>query len=64
MILGPSTLPGWEHGSDRDVLVQPHNSLIFVSQSAIPALLADGVSQVDIDMIMREVPLRFLTGEE
>ena len=36
---------------------------LFVSTVALPALLADGVSQADIDLMMREVPRRFLTGD-
>lgn len=36
---------------------------LFVSTVAIPALLKDGVSQDTIDLMMREVPRRFLTGE-
>ena len=35
---------------------------LFVSTVAVPALLADGVSQEAIDMMLREVPRRFLTG--
>ncbi len=36
---------------------------LFVSTVAIPALLDAGVEQATIDMMMREVPRRFLTGE-
>ena len=36
---------------------------LFVSNVAIPALLADGVAPETIDLMMREVPRRFLTGE-
>jgi phosphotriesterase-related protein len=36
---------------------------LFLSRTAIPGLLADGVAQEAIDMMMREVPRRFLTGE-
>jgi phosphotriesterase-related protein len=35
---------------------------LFLSTVAIPALLADGVKQETIDLMMREVPRRFLTG--
>jgi phosphotriesterase-related protein len=36
---------------------------LFVTTTAIPALLADGVPQDTIDVMMREVPRRFLTGD-
>ena len=36
---------------------------LFLSTVAIPALLADGVSQETIDLMMREVPRAFLSGE-
>jgi phosphotriesterase-related protein len=36
---------------------------LFVSTVALPALLAAGVSQSDIDLMMRDAPRRFLTGE-
>jgi phosphotriesterase-related protein len=35
----------------------------FVSRVAIPALREAGVSEKDIDTMMRDVPRRFLTGE-
>jgi phosphotriesterase-related protein len=37
---------------------------LFVTSTAIPALLADGVPQATIDVMMRDVPRRFLSGEE
>ena len=37
---------------------------LFVSTVAVPALLAQGVPQETIDLMLREVPRRFLTGEE
>src|SRR5690606_12841755 len=36
---------------------------LFLSTVAIPALLEAGVSQEDVDLMTREVPRRFLTGE-
>jgi len=36
---------------------------LFVSTVAIPALMAQGVSQETVDLMMREVPRRFLVGE-
>lgn len=40
------------------------DGMLFLTRTGIPALLADGVSQDAIDMMMREVPRRFLTGEQ
>jgi phosphotriesterase-related protein len=37
---------------------------LFVSTVAIPALLDAGVEQSMVDTMMRDVPRRFLTGEE
>lgn len=36
---------------------------LFVTNTAIPALIADGVPQSTVDTMMRDVPRRFLTGE-
>lgn len=36
---------------------------LFLSKTAIPALIADGVAQADIDLMMRDAPRRFLSGE-
>jgi phosphotriesterase-related protein len=35
---------------------------LFVSTVAVPALLRDGVPQETIDLMLREVPRRFLAG--
>jgi phosphotriesterase-related protein len=35
---------------------------LFLSTVALPSLLEDGVSAEMIDLMMREVPRRFLTG--
>jgi phosphotriesterase-related protein len=35
---------------------------LFLSTVAIPALLEDGVGSDTIDLMMREVPRRFLAG--
>ena len=37
---------------------------LFLTTTALPALLEDGVPQETIDLMMRDVPRRFLTGEE
>ncbi|MBE0608111.1 MAG: phosphotriesterase-related protein [Dehalococcoidia bacterium] len=36
---------------------------LFVSTVAVPALMAQGVSQETVELMMREVPRRFLVGE-
>ncbi len=36
---------------------------LFVTNTALPALKAEGVPQATIDQMMREVPRRFLSGE-
>ncbi len=36
---------------------------LFVSTVAVPALRADGVTEAAIDLMLREVPRRFLTGD-
>lgn len=36
---------------------------LFVSTVAVPALMAQGVSRETVDLMMREVPRRFLVGE-
>jgi phosphotriesterase-related protein len=40
------------------------DGLLFLTRVGLPALLADGVPQSTIDVMMRDVPRRFLTGEE
>ena len=37
---------------------------LFLSSKAIPALRVDGVSDAAIDMMLRDVPRRFLSGED
>ena len=64
---------GWAHqlmlGHDyaRDYRKPPtpvqEQHYLFLSKRALPAMLADGVSQQTIDVMMREVPRRFLSAE-
>ena len=35
---------------------------LFVSTVALPALIAQGVDEATVDLMMREVPRRFLAG--
>jgi phosphotriesterase-related protein len=58
---GHATFPFKKVGEER--AVKPDDSLVFVKTVALPALLADGVSQDTIDTMMVDVPRRFLTGE-
>jgi len=39
------------------------DGMLHLTRTALPALLASGVSQSDIDTMMRDVPRRFLAGE-
>ncbi len=48
-------------GSERAASSEPTRYL-FVSTVALPALRKDGVSDETIDLMMRDVPRRFLTG--
>ncbi|MCK9487171.1 MAG: hypothetical protein M0R73_10825 [Dehalococcoidia bacterium] len=61
---------GWAHrlmlGHDYAPGLHPRETptrYLFVSTVAIPALLEAGVSQDTVDLMMREVPRRFLAGE-
>jgi len=36
---------------------------LFLTTTAVPALISDGVAQETIDLMMRDVPRRFLTGD-
>ena len=64
---------GWAHqlmlGHDyaRDYRKPPtpvqEQHYLFLSKTALPAMLADGVPQQTIDVMMREVPRRFLSAE-
>ena len=62
---------GWSHrlmlghdSSPRQDWPREHPTrYLFLSTTAIPALLADGVPQATIDEMMRTVPREFLSGE-
>ena len=54
-------------GHDYAPGLQPEASptrYLFLTTTALPALLADGVPEETIDLMMREVPRRFLSGED
>jgi phosphotriesterase-related protein len=40
------------------------DGLLFLTRIGLPALLADGVPQDTIDLMMRDVPRRFLSGQD
>jgi phosphotriesterase-related protein len=48
----------------RDTSVAGTTGYLFLSTVALPALRNDGVGSETIDLMMREVPRRFLTGAE
>jgi phosphotriesterase-related protein len=50
-----------KHRVSEDAQVETTRYL-FLSKVALPALMEDGVSQETIDLMMREVPRRFLAG--
>jgi phosphotriesterase-related protein len=56
-------MPVSSYARRPDAVPEPTRYL-FVSTVAVPALLADGVPQEAIDTMMRDVPRRFLTGEQ
>jgi len=56
---------GHDYARDYRITPLPHQEqhYLFLSRTALPGLLADGVPQETIDLMMREVPRRFLAGE-
>ena len=49
-------------GQPADAAPPERTRYLFVQTVAVPALRADGVSDADIDLMLREAPRRFLTG--
>jgi phosphotriesterase-related protein len=45
-------------------LARQPEGMSFVTRIAVPALLKDGVSQAQVDALLRDTPRRFLTGEK
>jgi phosphotriesterase-related protein len=62
LMLGHDYAPGLLTGREPAPAADQPTRYLFVSNVAIPALKAAGVSEDTIDMMMREVPRRFLTG--
>lgn len=50
-------------GSTRAPATNEPTRYLFLTTTAMPALRRDGVPQETIDLMMRDVPRRFLTGE-
>jgi phosphotriesterase-related protein len=50
-------------GSTRPIASSEPTRYLFVTTTAVPALIADGVPAATIDLMMRDVPRRFLAGE-
>lgn len=50
--------------SGRDSRSPDQNGYLFLSNVALPSLRNDGVSPETIDLMMRDVPRKFLTGAE
>lgn len=40
------------------------DGLLFLTRTGLPALVAEGVPQATVDLMMRDVPRRFLSGED
>lgn len=59
---GHATLP-FRKGQAPEGGYQSDDSMLFLSRTAIPALLGSGTSQESVDLMTRESPRRFLTGE-
>ena len=62
LMLGHDYAPRAVRAGVEGVPMDPTRYL-FLSQVAVPALQADGVTDEQIDMMRREVPRRFLAGE-
>jgi phosphotriesterase-related protein len=63
LMLGHDYAPAPVSARHRDDGAAPEKTrYLFLSTVALPALMDDGVSQETIDLMIREVPRRFLTG--
>jgi phosphotriesterase-related protein len=51
-------------GEDPPVNAYNPDGMLFLTRTGIPGLLNDGVPQGAIDVMMKEVPARFLSGEK
>jgi phosphotriesterase-related protein len=62
LMLGHDYAPAPVSAGSKRALSSEPTRYLFVSTVALPALRKDGVSDETIDLMMREVPRRFLTG--
>ena len=63
LMLGHDHAPGPVLAGGREPDGDQPNGYLVLTTVALPALRQDGVSDETIDLMMREVPRRFLTGE-
>ncbi len=63
LMLGHDYAPSPVAASSRPAQAEEPTRYLFVTITAVPALISDGVPQQTIDVMMRDVPRRFLTGE-
>ncbi len=63
LMLGHDYAPGLSEGSSRTRVRDGPTRYLFVTTTAVPALIQDGVPPETIDVMMRDVPRAFLTGE-
>jgi phosphotriesterase-related protein len=63
LMLGHDYAPAPVSARHKDDGAEPGTTrYLFLSTVALPALREDGVDEATIDLMMREVPRRFLTG--
>ena len=63
LMLGHDHAPGPVMAGSTAPLADGPTRYLFVSTVAVPALRADGVTDDTIDLMLRDVPRHFLTGE-
>ena len=64
LMLGHDYAPAPVSAASARPLSTERTRYLFLTTTALPALIKDGVSQETIDLMMRDVPRRFLTGEK
>jgi phosphotriesterase-related protein len=62
LMLGHDYAPAPVSAGSKRPLPGEQTRYLFISTTALPALQNDGVARETIDLMMREVPRRFLTG--
>lgn len=64
LMLGHDHAPGLLTGNEPKPPTDEPTRYLFVSNVAVPALIKEGVPAETLDSMLRDVPRRFLTGEE